>query len=328
MSKSKAVIYIESTDGKFSTSHNHGERTIDTPMLMASITKMFTSACVLILCDAKKISLDDKISTYLDKDTMANLHVYKGRDYSNDLTISHLLFQTSGFSDYFLHKKSSLNWKKSIQTDHKFTFNDIVTESKKLNPLFPPNDKKAFYTDTNYDLLGKILENVTGLSLAEIYKQFIFKPLNMNDTYLPTKEDDFVPPITFKGEQFHRPKVIKSCGASGGGISTPKDLMTFSKAFWHGKLFNKDMLEKLAIYKKAMPMSPIYYGGGYMRMKAGGFYTNFKGKGDIIGHSGFTGSFMFYYPHLDLHFVGDLAQIAPSKTIRLVLKLIMTSHKK
>ena len=49
------------------------------------------------------------------------------------------------------------------------------------------------------------------------------------------------------------------------------------------------------------------------------------GKGELIGHSGHSGSFAFYYPHKDLFFVGDVNQLAnPGLPIQLVMKLAMT----
>jgi len=53
-------------------------------------------------------------------------------------------------------------------------------------------------------------------------------------------------------------------------------------------------------------------------------YTFFMGKGELIGHSGSTGSFAFYYPEKDLYFVGDFNQMAnPGLPIKLVMKLAM-----
>ena len=71
-------------------------------------------------------------------------------------------------------------------------------------------------------------------------------------------------------------------------------------------------------------MGPIYYGGGYMQIPLNTLMTLFMGKGELLGHSGSTGSFAFYYPHNDLFFVGDTNQMAhPGLPIRLVMKLAM-----
>jgi hypothetical protein len=74
-----------------------------------------------------------------------------------------------------------------------------------------------------------------------------------------------------------------------------------------------------------MSKGPIYYGGGYMQIPLNSLLTLYLGKGELIGHSGTTGSFAFYYPHKDLYFVGDINQMAnPAIPIRLVMKLAMS----
>lgn len=59
-----------------------------------------------------------------------------------------------------------------------------------------------------------------------------------------------------------------------------------------------------------MSMTPIKYGGGYMQVPLGGFSMLYRGTGELIGHSGSTGSYAFYSPQQDLFFVGDFNQLA------------------
>ena len=71
--------------------------------------------------------------------------------------------------------------------------------------------------------------------------------------------------------------------------------------------------------------APIHYGAGYMRIPLDGLATLFMGKGELIGHSGSTGSFAFYYPESDLFFVGDVNQMEkPALPVRLVMRLAMS----
>ena len=300
----EAVLYIENTKGDFSQSYGHGGRDINSPMIMASITKMFTTTCLLKLCEQKKLSLDDKIN--ID-------------GLSSELTVSHLLFQTSGLPDYFSDKNSSIGWQSIIEQDREITLDESLAETKRLGPKFAPSNKKAFYSDINYELLGMILVKASGLALDALFKKFIFEPLGMSGTFLPGM-DSVVPHSYYKDKKFARAKYMASCGAASGGcVSTPKDLMKFSKAFWGGQLFDKKWLGTIADYKRVF--GPIYYGGGHMRFGVG-WLTNFRARGYMVGHSGFTCSFMYYYPHKDLHFVGDLSQCQnPAASTRLLLKL-------
>jgi CubicO group peptidase (beta-lactamase class C family) len=324
----EAVLFIESTNDYFTESIGYGGRDINSPMIMASITKLFTTACILNFCDRNRLSLEDKINRYLDKKLLSGLHVFKGDEYSQELTISDLLFQTSGLPDSFESgNQSSSNMMKAIlEGDTELTFEQSLAEIKRLTPRFAPNTGiKAYYANMNFDLLGEILEKVAELSVADIFKQFIFEPLGLTKTYLPVGENDFVPHIFYKSQRLERPKLIASCCASGGCVTTAKDLMTFSKGFWAGLLFEKKVFERLAIYRKIQAnKGPIWYGGGYMRIPLGGLMTMFMGKGELVGHSGSTGSFAFYYPLKELHIVGDLNQFSnPALPIRLLLKLAM-----
>jgi CubicO group peptidase (beta-lactamase class C family) len=71
---------------------------------IASTTKLFTSAIILKFHSQKILDLDDKISKYLDSTLLKGLHVYKGKEYSFDITLRQLLAHTSGLPDYFQDK--------------------------------------------------------------------------------------------------------------------------------------------------------------------------------------------------------------------------------
>ncbi len=325
----EAVLFAENSKGDFSERIGYGGRDIDTPMLIASITKMFTTACVLKLCEENQMSLSDKLTLYFSDDELRGLHIYKGREYSFDLRISDLLFQTSGLPDSFesANQANSVVMKSILREDTFLSFEQGLAETKAQTPHFAPNTSgRAYYANINFDLLGEILEKITRLPLADVYKRFIFEPLNLRNTYLPVSEKDFVPHIYYKSQKLERPKLIASCRASGGGVSTARELMAFSKGFWQGKLFGKELFEQLSVYKRLQAnKGPIDYGGGYMRISLEGLTTLFMGKGELIGHSGSTGSFAFYYPLKDLHIVGDLAQLAnPALPIRLIMRLVMS----
>jgi D-alanyl-D-alanine carboxypeptidase len=197
---------------------------------------------------------------------------------------------------------------------------------KKLNPHFKPRTKKKpYYADINFDLLGEILEKITNMPLNENYRQLIFEPLGLKNSYLSVSENDFVPNIYYKNNALDRPKFVMSSRASGGCVTTARELMIFIKAFFGGNLFPISIFDKLSAYNKLQAsMGPIYYGGGYMQIPLNGLSTLFMGKGELKGHSGSTGSFAFYYPFKDLFIVGDLNQMANAALpIRLSMRIAM-----
>ncbi|CAM3184133.1 serine hydrolase domain-containing protein [Filibacter tadaridae] len=323
----ESVLLIENSNGDFSYHNGYGGKKTDTPFLLASITKLFTSTCILILREQGKLSLDDKIAKYFQEDTLRDLHVYKGQEYSMDLTLSNLLFHTSGLPDV-IEEGSSKAKKRVIDKDRKIGIDEIIIKTKQLKPHFAPdNGKKAHYANINFDILGKVIEIVTDSTLEDVYKQYIYDPLGLKNTYLPIDENDFVPFVYYKDTSLYRPKMVRSIRASGGCISTARDLMIFIKAFFGGRLFNKAVFRGLDINNKLQAtMSPIHYGAGYMRIPLGGLATLFMGKGELLGHSGSTGSFAFYHPVSDLFFVGDVNQIAnPALPVRLAMRLAMST---
>lgn len=319
----EAVLFVENFKGDFSLNFGYGGKTIDSPLLMASITKLFTTACILILQEQKKLSLDNYVADYFDKTVMNGLHIYKGEDYSHKLTLSDLLFQTSGLPDWFEEGGVKM---RAIQKDFRVTFEEMLANVKTLSPHFAPRSlNKSFYSDINFDLLGEIIEKVAQTPLEKAYQDYIFSPLGLTKTYLPTNDTDFIPNIYYKNESLHCPSLIISCRSSGGGITTAQELMKFLKAFFNGSLFPQNVFQKLSVYRKLqLTMGPVHYGGGYMQIPMNAATTLFIGKGELLGHSGTTGSFAFYYPYKDLYFVGDLNQLAnPSLPIKLVMKLAM-----
>ncbi|MCL2485782.1 MAG: beta-lactamase family protein [Endomicrobia bacterium] len=329
ITKSKKVheanIYIENTSGNFTYNRGYGGKDLNSPFVIASVTKLFTTACVLILKEQGLLSLSNKVSGYFDENVMKSLHVYKRKDYSDKLTISDLLFQVSGFPNALEEGRGKII-DDIIREDVSFTFEDIIARSKKLGPLFAPRSgRKCHYSDVNFELLGEICRKITGLALNEVYKKYIFTPLGLECTYLPVSANDFIPNFYYKDKSLARPKSVISCNASGGCVSNSYELMKFIKAFFGGKLFSADIFKELSVYRKVQfSMGPIYYGGGYMQIPMGGWLTLFMGSGELIGHSGSTGSFAFYYPLKDLYMVGDTNQLAsPGLPIRLMLKIAM-----
>lgn len=319
----EAVLLVENMSGDFTYSIGYGKKDVDSPMIMASITKLFTTTCILILREHGKLFLDDNLAKYFDQSTLSKLHIYKGKEYSFELTIYDLLHQASGLPDIYQKTKNSI---KNVVTnqDIYIEFDDMLGMVKSLKPHFKPQaPKKAYYANINFDILGEIIEKVTNLPLEQVYKKFIFEPLELKNTYLPISENECIPHIFYKEKPLYRPKIIMSGRASGGCITTARELMIFIKAFFGGKLFNKDIFKNETIYRKLqLSMSPMRYGCGYMQIPLGGIETAFQGKGELIGHSGSTGSFAFYYPYKDLFFVGDVNQISnPAIPVRLAIQL-------
>lgn len=322
----ESVVLIEKGSGETIFSKAYGGKEIDSPIIAASITKMFTAACIFILIQQGFMTLNDSLLNFYEPAYLNGLHFYKGKDYSFDLKIADLLCQTSGLADLYEEGKNSIK-KQAITSDTFVTFDKNIALTKEKEAHFPPNYKnKAHYADINYYILGDIIEKVTKCSLEEVFEKYVFSKINMTKTYLPVSEKEYIPMVYYGDKQLYRPQFIMCSKAGGGCITSARDLMIFIRAFFHGELFNKKFLCSKPYGKLQPSMWPVCYGSGYMRIKMGGFSTSFLGQGDLIGHSGSTGSFAFYYPDKELFFVGDFNQMKyPALPVRFVMQLAMSA---
>ncbi len=150
------------------------------PNYMASVGKLFTSAIIGILVEREKLSFDDKIIKYFGRELLNNMHVYKGKDYTDEIRIKHLLNQTSGLPDNFRTLLDQLIKDQSLNLTSRETITWVKSYAK---GHFPPG--RGFkYTDTNYHLLGLIIERITSEPFHVTLTKYIFEPLNMKHSYM------------------------------------------------------------------------------------------------------------------------------------------------
>jgi len=296
------------------------------PYFIASTTKLYITAIVLKLKAEGKLSFDDKLSKFLSADIMNKLHIFKGLDYSNVLTVRNLLAHTSGLPDYFEDKGAdgkSLYQKISEGDDQSWTFEQTVEMSKKMPPKFVPNPKgKAHYSDTNFQLLGKIIENINGKSIAEVMHDVIFQPLGLKQTYMYADATDKTPAIMYyKNKPLDICKAMTSFGADGGIVSTSAETMVFLKAFFNGYFFPKSYLPEL--YKWNSILFPLKYGVGIMKFQLPAIFTMFRKIPALIGHSGLSGAFAYYVPEKDVFFAGTVNQINnPGTSYKMLIQIV------
>jgi D-alanyl-D-alanine carboxypeptidase len=102
-----AVLCVENSDKSLSWTGAAGNMQKDSRFFIASVTKLYVTVVTMRLIERDLIALDDKISKYLPDYICEGLHVLNGVDYSNEITISHLISNTSGLPDYFFHKQTN-----------------------------------------------------------------------------------------------------------------------------------------------------------------------------------------------------------------------------
>lgn len=304
----------------------------DDQYFIASTTKLFVTAIILNFKSKGILDLDDKISKYLDKEILNGLHTLDGKDYSSEITIKNLLAHTSGIPDYFQQKD---NEGKSIESelmkgnDQFRTFEKAIEYSKSLKPLFIPNAKgKAHYSDTNFQLLGRIIEKITGKSISDNYKELIFEPIGLTKTYLYTDITDTRPKtFYYKDKELLIPKAMASFGPDGGIVSTSTEMMTFLETFFNVTFFPKSYIDTLKVWNRIF--FPMQSGIGIHRFKLLWIFNPFGRIPELIGHSGLSGALAYYSPERDLYITGTVNQVAfPDTSFKLAIKLVLKTIKK
>lgn len=205
--------------------------TKDMPLHIASVSKVLTSTAVLMLIDAKKISLNQKVNTIITNFPYP------------DVTIQTLLNHRSGMRNYayFTDKE---NWDRH----NTLTNEDIVKVmvDKKIE-LETKTDTHFSYCNTNYAMLALVIEKVTGLKYPEAMKEMIFDPLGMTNTFVfdIAKDRDMIAP-SYKGNNVEIGiDYLDGIYGDKNIYSTPRDLLKFDKARYAPFFLNPDLLKKV-----------------------------------------------------------------------------------
>ncbi|MBU4534276.1 MAG: beta-lactamase family protein [Euryarchaeota archaeon] len=320
------VVKIESGDGSFSWQGSAGNLDTGSFYFIASTSKLYITALILQLRQEGKLDLEDTLADYLSSDLIAGIHVFKGVDYSDSITIKQLLAHTSGVPDYFEDKPAKGD--KLINTllkgeDEYWGFEDVIDRVRTMKPFFKPGTPgKAHYSDTNFQLLDQVIETITGEKIARALQEYIFHPLKLKNTYLYQDIQDTNPPeIYYKQGKLHIPRAMTSFRGDGGIVSTASESMIFLKAFFNGTFFPVDYLEDLKKWNKIF--FPLQYGVGLMRFKLPRIFSPLKAVPEFWGHSGLSGAFSYYCPVKDLYFTGTVNQAAyPNLSYKLLIKLV------
>jgi len=347
------IMAVESRDGSFSWSgvkgiaHPDGTPIdADTPFWIASVTKLYIASSILKLHETGMISIDGFVIDYLPSDLLKGLHVINGIDYYDRLTIRHLLSHSSGIPDYLEVKakgEQTLIDQVLEGRDISWSIEDTLEIVRKVNaPLFTPQDLsnskyRIRYSDTNFQILIAIIERVTKKSIEDAFRDMLFQPLNLANTFLPgSKPLEPARPVAtvwIQDTPFDdKPQAMRSFGDLN---STAKDLIEFMRALLNGKVFNKPETLNLMLglwqtfgfgLSPLAPGWPIQYGLGMMRFKMPRLFTPFNPMPELIGHTGAVGSWLFYCPKLDLILSGTVGQVtaaaAPFKIMPKLLQML------
>ncbi len=218
----------------------------NTPIRTGSITKTFVAAAVLRLVEQGRLGLEDKLSAHLPK-VVGNIPM------SEKITVRHLLAHLSGIFD---PANESLRYKLNIVNDperiYRMSIDELLEEyvyGEKLH--FEPGTAWS-YSNTNYLLLGQIMEEVTGKSLQAALDELVFSPLQLKETYIEQRDDRNVArgyaDLYGDGKLLDLSRWDRADGdgkADGGIVSTATDIGKFLQALMTGQLLAPATLEAM-----------------------------------------------------------------------------------
>ncbi len=347
-SSRNAVVAIETGDGTFRWRGAVGDArpdgtpmAADTPIWIASVTKLYIASSILKLHERGLLRLDAAMSTYLPQTLIGGLHRLGGVDYTEQITVRHLLGHLTGLPDYFdgRPRGGKTLLEQVVAQDCAFTLEDMLdTVRHRLTPHFPPQPPDAprpqvRYSDTNYQLLIAIIEAVTGQRIHAALAALLFKPLGLTHTWHPAALPEAVTPATIwmDRQPLHIPLAMRSFGDL---CSTADDLLKFMRALIRGEVFDDPATLNLMTERwhtfgfslnpvRTSPGWPIQYGLGMMRFQIPRLFSPLRPTPPVIGHTGATGSWLFYCPALDVYLAGTVNQVAAAAApFRLVPKLL------
>ena len=246
---------------------------------LASVTKPFTAAAIMILVEEGKIALDDSINKYLQNAPST----------WNKITIRQLLSHTSGLRG---GGWIECNGSPLLQITKKQQFDDIA----RSNLNYVPGDS-AEYSDPGYFLLGMIIENVSGLSYSQFMKQRIFLPNGMTSTIIEDRRKiikNHVSEYTLHDGQLEQERRVwqNDLPSFYGVWSTIDDLAKWITALENCQVVTKEtLLQMWNVTKLKNGNLAIVDGMPYGL----GWFTIDLGGQKIVGHPGFLGSAVFHY---------------------------------
>ena len=280
--------------------------TVATPFAVASISKTFLAAEVLALVDAGTLRLGDSVARLLPGVPVG------GRAIDPRITVRELLDHTSGLRDYLTDTKLG----RAVEAQPTRVWTPAQALAYAGKPIAAPGTG-YHYSNTNYVLLGLIVERLTGRTLAQEYRQRFFGPLGMTRTFYQVAEPPkaLMPtayryssvkldatPVDVTDGTGVRPftAITSAAGAAGSiGASAP-DLAVWARALYGGDVVSAGALEAMiADATTTSKLKPAYpYGLGVQVLQIDG-RLSYGHSGRLVGSQGA----MRWFPDLGLAIV-------------------------
>ena len=238
---------------------------------LASVTKQFTAAAILILVQRGLLKLDTKLAEIFTDFP----------DYGNNIKIRNLLNHTSGLIDY----EDLISDTATVQVKDE----DVLKMMYKVDSTYFEPGTQFKYSNTGYALLSMIIEKISGKSFAQFLEENIFKPFRMESTVAHEEGISVVQNRAYGYERadsgwVKKDQSITSAVLADGGIySNVEDLFKWEQSLYTNKILSDELRNEAITRKLLNNGEKIDYGFGW-------HLKNYKGT-EIVYHTGSTQGF-------------------------------------
>jgi CubicO group peptidase (beta-lactamase class C family) len=221
---------------------------------LASVSKQFTAAAIMLLNERNQIKLTDTVNTYFPD------FPYKA------VTIKNLLNHTAGLPKYFWIAEHEWQQEKAPTNSEMMEF----LESTDVKRYFKPG-RNFDYSNTGYFVLASIVEKISGISFSSFLKKNIFEPLQMDHSYVYSFENDAIREHQLDGYRLYRgwrhvkiPSTVNDAIVGDKNIyTTAEDLFKWTKGLNSGSFLTKQSLALMYSKGESVYGNKIPYGFGF-----------------------------------------------------------------
>ncbi len=294
------MMTIRDENGMWSGTSGKADLASDVDLLSCNITrvgstvKTFTAVTILILQEEGKLNLDDKVTKYLSSDYL------RGLANAKKATIRQLLQHSSGIYNYIIN----LNFQTASLNDLEKTWKpeELLSYARNQPASFKPGENVQ-YSNTNYILLGEIIEAVEKKPFYQVFEDKIFEPYGLSSTQFAAENP--VPDSIIQGyiDLYSNLNVVNSTQysgwdyftADGGLISNAYDLNRFLTQLFEGQVLTQKSMDQMTAWKAPKNQNSdgfeTYYGLGIFKIMTD-YGPAYLHSGDAIGYF----ASMVYFP--------------------------------
>ncbi len=312
-------------DGQIIYKHGYGMANLndDVPITpatvfhVASMSKQFTAASIVLLAQQGKLSLDDDVRKYIPELP----------DFGERITIRHLVHHTSGLRDQW-SLLGLAGWRYSLDLITDDDVMSVMTRQKDLN--FKPGEKHV-YCNTGYTLMGLIVKRVSEMSLREFTTKNIFEPLGMKHSHFRDDHAEIVKhnALGYGQEDKNKPFRLSVTNFDTVGATslhtTVEDLQLWDENFSHPRLGGPAFLQQMLERGKLNNGEQLDYAFGLVVGKYKGLPTVDHAGGDAGYRSDMR---RFPEQHFSVAVLCNAADTNPTALVRQVTDILLAKDLK